>query len=67
VLAFGQATDMKPFAPDYLLTSIINNWGDYYTARTKGVLEGSWFRTDTFGGMNVNMVAKGAFKICPNR
>ena len=67
VLAFGQASDMTPFAPDYLLTSIINNWGDYYTARTKAVLDGSWFSTDTFGGMDVNMVVMGAFKNMPEQ
>jgi len=67
VLAFGQASDMTPFAPDYLLTSIINNWGDYYIARTKAVLEGSWLSTDTFGGMDVNMVVMGAFKNMPEQ
>ena len=67
VLAFGQASDMTPFAPDYLLTSIINNWGDYYTARTQAVLEGSWLSTDTFGGMDVNMVVMGAFKNMPEQ
>jgi simple sugar transport system substrate-binding protein len=65
--AFGQASDMTPFAPDYLLTSIINNWGDYYIARTKAALEGTWRSKDTFGGMDVNMVVMGAFKNMPEQ
>ena len=67
VHSFGQASDMTPFAPDYVLTSIINNWGDYYIERTKAVLEGTWLSTDTFGGMDANMVVMGAFKNMPEQ
>ena len=67
VHSFGQASDMTPFAPDYLLTSIINNWGDYYIQRTSAVLAGTWFSTDTFGGMDVNMVVMGGFKNMPEQ
>jgi len=62
IYAFGQASDMTPFAPDFLLTSIINHWGDYYVERTRAVLDGFWKSKDTFGGMNVNMVRMGAFR-----
>jgi basic membrane protein A len=62
VYSFGQASDMTPFAPDYVLTSIINNWGDYYIQRTNAVLDGTWVSTNTFGGVDVNMVVMGAFK-----
>lgn len=67
VHSFGQASDMTPFAPDYVLTSIINNWGDYYIERTKAVLEGTWVSTDTFGGMDVNMVVMGSLKNMPEK
>ena len=65
--SFGQASDMTPFAPDYLLTSIINNWGDYYIARTKAALAGTWRSTDTFGGMDAKMVVMGEFKNMPEQ
>jgi simple sugar transport system substrate-binding protein len=65
VYAFGQASDMIAFAPSALLTSIINNWSDYYIARTKAVLDGSWESTGTFGGMDMNMVRMGAFTNMP--
>ena len=35
VFAFGQASDMKSFGPKAQLTSIMDNWGPYYIARTK--------------------------------
>jgi simple sugar transport system substrate-binding protein len=65
VYAFGQASDMTAFAPKALLTSIINNWSDYYIARTKAVLNGSWETSDTFGGMDMNMVRMGPFTNMP--
>ena len=58
---FGQATDMSAFAPDALLTSIIDNWDDYYVERTQAVLDGTWVSTDTFGGFDINMVNMGPF------
>ena len=64
VSAFGQASDMAAFAPNALLTSIIDNWADYYIARTQAVLDGSWVSTDTFGGMDANMVEMGPTLIC---
>ena len=53
---FGQASDMIKFAPKAQYTSIIDNWADYYIARTKAVLDGSWKSTDTWGGMKEKMV-----------
>ncbi len=56
VYAFGQASDMKSFAPTKQLTSIIDNWSDYYIARTKAVIDGSWKSTDTWDGIKAGMV-----------
>jgi len=61
VKAFGQASDMAAFAPNALLTSIIDNWDDYYVERTQAVLDGTWESMDTFGGMDSNMVNMGPF------
>ncbi len=56
VYAFGQASDMKAFAPTKQLTSIIDNWDAYYIARVKAVMDGSWKSGDTWGGIKSGMV-----------
>lgn len=56
VFAFGQASDMKAFAPKAQLTSIIDNWDDYYIARVKAVMDGTWESTDTWDGIKSGMV-----------
>ena len=39
VHAFGQASDMIKFGPETQLTSIVDNWGPYYTKRIKAVID----------------------------
>ncbi len=56
VWAVGQASDMGHFAPKAQLTAIIDNWGPYYTARTKAALDGSWKELDTWAGLKEGMV-----------
>jgi len=56
VYAFGQASDMKAFAPKAQLTSIIDDWSDYYIARVKAAMDGSWKSTDTWDGIKSGMV-----------
>ncbi len=56
VFAFGQASDMKSFAPTKQLTSIIDNWDKYYIDRVKAVIDGSWKSGDTWGGIKSGMV-----------
>lgn len=56
IMGFGQASDMIQFAPDNQMTSIIDNWDDYYVARVQAVLDGNWESTDTWGGMDADMV-----------
>ena len=60
VFGFGQASDMTRFAPRAHLTSSVNNWGDYYAARARAVLDGSWSATDTWGGLG-----SGMFRMAP--
>ncbi|MBX2878972.1 MAG: BMP family ABC transporter substrate-binding protein [Granulosicoccus sp.] len=57
VLGFGQASDMAAFAPQAQLTSIIDDWDDYYVARTRAVIDGSWESGDTWDGIASGMVA----------
>jgi basic membrane protein A and related proteins len=65
-LAFGQASDMIRFAPKATLTSIVDNWNDYYVARTKMVLDGTWKSEDTWGGFAANMVNMAPYTNMPD-
>src|SRR5450755_4402658 len=41
-LAFGQDSEMLNFGMTSQLTSIMDNWGPYYTKQTKAALDGKW-------------------------
>jgi simple sugar transport system substrate-binding protein len=56
VMAFGQASDMKRFAPSTQLTAIIDDWAPYYLQRTRAVLDGTWRSADTWEGIATGMV-----------
>ncbi|MFT5113147.1 MAG: basic membrane protein A [Parasphingorhabdus sp.] len=56
VWGFGQASDMKAFAPKAQLTSIIDDWAPYYIARVKAVMDGTWKSEDTWDGIKEGMV-----------
>ena len=59
--AFGQASDMTRFAPKAHLFSSIDEWGGYYTARARAMLDNSWRATDTWGGLADGMLRLSAF------
>lgn len=59
VLSFGQGSDMSKFGPDAVMTSMINNWGPYYTRRIGDFLNGTWKTEETWGGLGDEMVAMG--------
>ncbi len=56
VYGFGQASDMKAFAPKAQLTAIVNDWSNYYINRVKAAVEGSWKSIDTWGGIKQGVV-----------
>lgn len=56
VHGFGQASDMRAFAPKAQLTSIIDDWSAYYIARTQAVLDDSWKSHIIWWGMDKGMV-----------
>jgi simple sugar transport system substrate-binding protein len=56
IWAFGQASDMKAFAPKAHLTAIVDDWSDYYIARVKAAMDGTWKTGDVWGGLNSGMV-----------
>jgi simple sugar transport system substrate-binding protein len=59
VYTFGQASDMAAFGPKPRISSIIDNWGPYYVARTKAVMDGTWTSVDTWDGIGAGMVGIG--------
>jgi simple sugar transport system substrate-binding protein len=56
VFAFGQASDMKAFAPKAHLSAIIDDWSGYYISRVKAAMDGSWKTGDVWGGIKDGMV-----------
>ena len=56
IFAFGQASDMSKFGPKAQLTAIIDNWDDYYIARTQAIIDGTWASKDTWGGFAEELV-----------
>ncbi len=61
VLGFGQASDMKAFAPKAQLQAIIDDWNGYYVDRTRAAMEGSWESVDTWLGIKAGMVGFGDY------
>ncbi len=59
VVTFGQASDMAQYAPFPRVSSIIDEWGPYYVARTKAVMDGTWESMDTWDGIGAGMVGIG--------
>jgi simple sugar transport system substrate-binding protein len=57
---------MERFAPKAQLTAIVDNWSDYYVARTKAVLDGTWKSEDLWGGLASNMVVMTPYKNMPD-
>jgi basic membrane protein A and related proteins len=66
ILAFGQDSDMIKFGPKTQLTSIIDNWGPYYTKQTKAALEGKWKPEDTWDGLKEKMVVMAPYTNMPD-
>ena len=57
---------MERFAPKAQLTAITDNWSDYYVARAKAVLDGTWKSEDTWGGLAAHMVVMAPYKNMPD-
>lgn len=56
VMGFGQASDMKAFAPKAQLQTIVDDWNGYYIERTRAAMEGNWESADTWLGIKEGMV-----------
>ena len=56
VFAFGQASDMRAFAPRAHLTAIVDDWSGYYIKRVGEAMAGTWKSGDVWGGIKDGMV-----------
>ncbi len=59
VITFGQASDMSEYGPLPRVSSIIDDWGPYYVARTQAVMDGTWESVSTWDGIGAGMVGIG--------
>ncbi len=66
IKAFGQASDMIKFGPETQLTSIVDDWGPYYTERIKAVIDGTWKQIDVWGGMKEGHVVMAPYTNMPD-
>ena len=55
-MAIGYHSDMRKVGPDAQLLTVSHHWGNYYTARAKAVLDGTWKSADLWGGVAAGMV-----------
>lgn len=63
---FGQASNMKQFAPKAQLTALVDDWSTYYIERTKLALDGKWTSTDTWDGLNHKMIIMSPYENMPD-
>jgi basic membrane protein A len=64
--AFGQDSEMIKFGPKAQLTSILDTWAPYYTARVKAELDGTWAESNTWGGLDSKMFEMAPYTNMPD-
>jgi basic membrane protein A len=57
----GYQSDMRRFAPNAQLTSVVHQWGGYYTQVAKAVREGRWTPQPVWGGMKDGFITLAPF------
>jgi len=60
-MAIAYHSDMRGVAPDAQIAAVTHRWGDYYTARAKAALDGSWKAGRVWGGVKEGMIRVGDF------
>jgi simple sugar transport system substrate-binding protein len=60
-LAVAYHSDMRAIAPDAQIVAVTHQWGDYYTRRTRAVLDGTWKTGAVWGGVRDGMIRVGDF------
>jgi simple sugar transport system substrate-binding protein len=54
-------SDMRRFAPHAQLTSVVHQWGAYYTAVARAVIAGTWTPQPVWGGMKEGFITLAPF------
>jgi simple sugar transport system substrate-binding protein len=60
-MAVAYHSDMRQIGPDAQIIAVTHQWGDYYTARVRAVLSGSWTTGSVWGGIRDGMIRVGEF------
>jgi len=60
-LAVAYHSDMRKVAPDAQLAAVTHQWGAYYTARARAVLDGTWKSAALWGGVKEGMIRVDGF------
>ncbi len=60
-MAVAYHSDMRKIGPDAQIIAVTHQWGDYYTARVKAAMDGSWKTGSVWGGVKDGMVRVGDF------
>ena len=60
-MAVAYHSDMRRVAPQAQIVAVTHEWGAYYTARARAVLDGSWKSASLWGGVREGMVRVGDF------
>ena len=60
-MAVAYHSDMRKVAPDAQIAAVTHQWGDYYTQRTRAVLDGNWKSGSVWGGVKEGMIRVGSF------
>jgi basic membrane protein A and related proteins len=60
-MAVAYHSDMRKIGPDAQIIAVTHQWGDYYTARVRAALSGTWTSGSVWGGIQDGMVRVGEF------
>jgi simple sugar transport system substrate-binding protein len=55
-MAIAYHSDMRKFGPNAQLAAVTHHWGDYYTARARAVLDGTWSVKPVWGGIKEGFI-----------
>ena len=61
VFGLGYQVDQTEFAPNYLLTSMLYNWGPVYVDIAKSVLDGEWASAELWYGLVDEAIGPGPY------
>jgi basic membrane protein A len=60
-MAVAYHSDMRKVGPDAQIIAVTHQWGDYFTARVKAAMNGSWTSGSVWGGVKEGMIRVGDF------